>query len=60
MVGVNIQYFYNSILRFNHIDFIKAIKSDVGIILGSLGMWAIKCHIDLAKEKADKETKKQY
>ena len=35
-------------------------KIDVGIILGSLGQWVIKCHIDLAKERDDKEEKKLY
>ena len=39
----------------NHTDFIKAMKSDLGIILGSLGLWAVKCHIDIAKEKNDKD-----
>ena len=31
MVGVNIQYFYNDVLRMNHTDFIKAIKNDIAI-----------------------------
>lgn len=60
MVGVNIQYFYNDVLRMNHTDFIKAVKNDIGIILGSLGLWAIKCHIDMAKERNEKDKKKQY
>jgi len=44
----------------DHNDFVKAMKIDVGIILGSLGQWAIKCHIDAAKERDDKEEKKIY
>jgi len=46
MVGVNIEYFKNCVLRFDVLDFVKAIKIDIGIILGSLGLWAVKCHID--------------
>tara|TARA_B110000285_G_C15082412_1_gene594260 strand:+ start:1100 stop:1282 length:183 start_codon:yes stop_codon:yes gene_type:complete len=60
MVGVNIEYFKQSVLRFDHLDFKKALKIDVGIILGSLGLWAIKCHIDKCKENGDNENKKQY
>jgi hypothetical protein len=60
MVGVNIEYFKQCVLRFDHLDFKKALKIDVGIILGSLGLWAIKNHIDLCKEKGDSENKKMY
>lgn len=60
MVGVNIEYFRTCVLRFNHTDFVKAMKTDVGIILGSLGLWSIKCHIDQAKERGDNDAKKQY
>jgi len=60
MVGVNIEYFKTAVLRYDHNDFMKAMKQDLGIILGSLGLWAIKCHIDLCKERGDNENKKQY
>lgn len=60
MVGVNIEYFKNCVLRFDVLDFVKAIKIDIGIILGSLGLWAVKCHIDQAKEKGDNNEKKLY
>ena len=60
MVGVNIEYFKQSVLRMDHLDFQKAMKIDVGILLGSLGQWSIKCHIDQAKEREDKEEKKLY
>jgi len=60
MVGVNIEYFKQCVLRFDYLDFAKAIKTDVGIILGSLGLWAIKCHIDQAKERGDNAEKKMY
>jgi hypothetical protein len=42
MIGVQIQYFLNSVLRFNHKDFIKAIKLDLGPVLGYTGLWALK------------------
>lgn len=38
----------------------KAMKIDLGIVLGSLGMWAVKCHLDKAKESGDNDLKKQY
>jgi len=43
MVGVQIQYFINSVLRFDHQDFLKAMKIDLGPVLGDLGMWSLKC-----------------
>jgi len=42
MVGVQIQYFLNTVLRYDHKDFIKAIKSDLGPVLGDLGLWVMK------------------
>ena len=59
MVGVQIQYFINTVLRFSHKDFIKAVKTDLGPILGDLGLWSLKCQQDQAKEKKDNELKKK-
>lgn len=42
MLGVNISYFLNSVLRFDHKDFLKAIKIDVGPLLGYTGLWALR------------------
>lgn len=42
MLGVNLQYLINSVLRFDHKDFIKAIKIDLGPLLGHTGLWALR------------------
>ena len=55
----NINYFLNSVLRFDHKDFIKAIKIDVGPILGYTGLWALRCLSNHAKEVKDNELKKK-
>lgn len=43
MVGVNIQYFLESVLRFDHADFMRALKLDLGPVLGEMGLWSLKC-----------------
>lgn len=43
MVGVNLQYFVDSVLRFNHKDFLEALRYDLGPVLGECGLWCIKC-----------------
>lgn len=59
MLGVNINYFVNSVLRFDHKDFLKAMKMDVGPILGHTGLWALRCLSNHAKEIGDKDLKKK-
>jgi hypothetical protein len=41
MLGVLSHYFVNTVLRFNHSDFIKAIRLDLGPILGDVGIWIL-------------------
>jgi hypothetical protein len=60
MVGVNLQYFLESVLRFDHPDFMKAMKFDLGPVLGDVGLWCIKCLQDQAKEQGNDELKKKY
>lgn len=60
IVGVNLQYYLDSVLRFDHADFLNAIKFDLGPILGDLGLWSLKCLKDQAKEKGDNDLKKKY
>jgi hypothetical protein len=43
MVGVNEQYFLDSALRFDHVDFMKALKFDLGPVMGDVGLWSLKC-----------------
>lgn len=57
MVGVNVVYFLDKVLRFNHCDFLKAMKVDVGPILGEFGLWSLKAQQDIAKDKKDKDLK---
>lgn len=59
MLGVNINYFLTSVLRFDHKDFLKALKIDVGPILGYTGLWALRCLSNHAKEVKDTELKKK-
>lgn len=59
MLGVNVNYFLHSVLRFDHKDFLKAIKIDVGPILGHTGLWALRCVSNHAKEVKDNELKKK-
>jgi hypothetical protein len=37
MLGVLSKYFLKQVLRFDHPDFLKAIKLDVGPLLGEVG-----------------------
>lgn len=46
MVGVNINYLIESVLRFDHNDFIKALKLDLGPVLGDMGLWSLKQLLD--------------
>ena len=49
MLGVQIEYFINSVLRFDHRDFMKAMKFDICPVLGDVGLWCIKDLLDNAK-----------
>lgn len=40
-LGVTTKYMVNKVLRFSHSDFIKAIKIDLGPILGEVGIWLL-------------------
>lgn len=46
-------------LRFSHKDFLKSLILDLGPILGDLGLWCLKCLLDVAKEKKDTDLKKK-
>ena len=53
MLGVNLQYLIHSVLRFDHKDFIKAIKIDLGPLLGHTGLWTLRQLSNYAKENKD-------
>ena len=42
MVGILTKYFVKSVLRFNHADFLDAVKRDLGPLLGEVGLWSLK------------------
>ena len=42
LIGVQMHYFINKVLRYSHADFLKAVRTDLGPILGNTGLWALK------------------
>jgi len=56
---VLIRYMLDSVLRFDHNDFLKALRIDLGPILGDVGLWALNCQLDQAKENKDSDLKKK-
>ena len=42
MIGVLLKYLINSVMRMDHMDFVRAIKLDLGPLLGDTGLWALK------------------
>jgi len=59
MVGVQINYFINTVLRYNHNDFVKAIKIDLGPVLGDLGLWVLNNLKAQAKANKQDDLKKK-
>jgi len=59
LVGVLMKYFETSVLRFNHRDFMAAMRQDLGPILGELGLWILRCRLDEAKAAKNAELKKK-
>ena len=49
-----------SALRFDHTDFVKSLKLDLGPILGDLGLWSLESLKNQAKERSDKDLAKKY
>ena len=58
MLGVLTRYFVKYVIRFDHKDFIRAIRTDLGPILGDTGMWALKNYLTLQTQKGNDEKKK--
>lgn len=59
MLGVQTKYFLKKVLRFDHADFIKAIKLDLGPLLGDVGQWALTNYVNRQREKGNVEKRKQ-
>ena len=45
-------------MRFDHKDFVRAIKTDLGPILGDTGLWALKNYQMHQTQKGNEEKKK--
>lgn len=58
LVGVLVKYFVNTVLRFNHRDFMHAIRQDLGPILGETGLWALKNYQVRQADKGNEEKKR--
>ena len=58
MLGVLVKYMVKQVLRMSHTDFLKAMKEDLGPILGDTGLWAIKNYLTRQTEKGKDEKKK--
>jgi len=58
MIGVLVKYFMNKVMRMDCLDFQRAIKTDLGPILGDTGMWALKNYMAMQTQKGNLEKKK--
>lgn len=59
LIGVQMHYFINKVLRYNHADFLKAVRTDLGPIIGNTGLWALKRQATMAKEAGDADLRKK-
>ena len=59
LIGVQVNYFINKVLRYSHTDFLKAVRTDLGPVLGNTGLWALKRQATMAKEAGDAELRKK-
>ena len=46
MLGVLLKYFVKQVLRFDYLDFNRAVRTDLGPLLGETGLWALKNYLD--------------
>ena len=60
IVGVQMQYLVENVIRYDHADFLNALKLDLGPILGDIGIWVCKQFIDFNKVSGNNESKKKY
>jgi len=59
MVGVLRKYFTNFVLHFSHSDFMRAMKQDLGPLLGDVGLWVLTNHASRMKEKGKTEKRQR-
>lgn len=41
IVAVLLKFFIKKALHFNHVDFMKTMKEDMGPVLGEIGLWVL-------------------
>jgi hypothetical protein len=58
MIGVLLKYFIKSVMRMDHVDFARAIRTDLGPILGETGLWALRNYQQAQAQKGNEEKKK--
>jgi len=46
MIGVLLKYFVKYVMHFDHLDFLRAIRTDLGPLLGDTGLWALKNYLN--------------
>ena len=60
MPGVLIKYLVEKVLKFNHTDFMKTLKLDLGPILGDVGLFIIESYKNQAKHNQNAELEDKY
>jgi TPR repeat protein len=58
LIGVQVRYLVKQVLRFDHIDFLKAFRVDVSPILSEIGIWVLKNYETRQKDKGKVEKRK--
>jgi hypothetical protein len=58
MVGVLTKYFVTQVLRFNHQDFMRALRQDLPPLLGEMGLWVLTNYANRQREKGKTEKRK--
>jgi hypothetical protein len=58
MIGVLTKYFVKQVLRFDHQDFMKAMRNDLPPLLGEMGLWVLTNYANRQQEKGKTEKRK--
>ena len=59
MVGVLRKYLTKQAIHFSHSEFIKAVKLDLGPLLGEVGLWVLTNYCSRQKDKGKTEKRKK-
>ena len=58
MIGVLTKYLINNVLRFDHADFLRAMRMDLAPLLGEMGLWVLTNYAQRQLEKGKTEKRK--